>query len=155
VGAIHGGKANNVIPDEVKLELSVRSLSPSTRKMLEQRLREVIDLQAKSYGVRAEIDYRYGYPVLVNHDEPTAFATAVATSLVGESRVDPQGKPLSGSEDFAYMLERVPGSFLLVGNGAGEGACMVHNPAYDFNDNILQTGASLLVRLTEAFLPAQ
>lgn len=155
VGAIHGGKANNVIPDEVKLELSVRSLSPSTRKMLEQRLREVIDLQAKSYGVSAEIDYRYGYPVLVNHDEPTAFATAVATSLVGESRVDPQGTPLSGSEDFAYMLERVPGSFLLVGNGAGEGACMVHNPAYDFNDNILQTGASLLVRLTEAFLPAQ
>ncbi|MBU3725893.1 MAG: amidohydrolase, partial [Burkholderiaceae bacterium] len=154
VGAIHGGQANNVIPDEVKLEISVRSLSQSTREMLEKRLREVVELQAKSYGVIAEISYRYGYPVLVNHDEATEFATEVATASLDPSRVTAHGQPLSGSEDFAYMLERVPGSYLLVGNGAGEGSCMVHNPAYDFNDNILQTGAGLFVRLAERFLPA-
>ena len=87
-------------------------------------------------------------------DEATEFATEVATASLDPSRVTAHGQPLSGSEDFAYMLERVPGSYLLVGNGAGEGSCMVHNPAYDFNDNILQTGAGLFVRLAERFLPA-
>ena len=154
VGAINGGQANNVIPDEVKLEISIRSLSPGTRQMLEQRLREVVSLQAQSYGVTADIDYRYGYPVLINHDSPTEFAAKVAASLLGESRVSPQGQPLSGSEDFAYMLERIPGSYLLVGNGDGQGSCMVHNPAYDFNDKILQTGATLFAGLVESYLPS-
>ena len=154
VGAINGGQANNVIPDEVKLEISIRSLSPGTRQMLEQRLREVVSLQAQSYGVTADIDYRYGYPVLINHDSPIEFAAKVAASLLGESRVSPQGQPLSGSEDFAYMLERIPGSYLLVGNGDGQGSCMVHNPAYDFNDKILQTGATLFAGLVESYLPS-
>ncbi len=154
VGAINGGQANNVIPDEVKLEISIRSLSPGTRQMLEQRLSEVVSLQAQSYGVTADIDYRYGYPVLINHDSPTEFAAKVAASLLGESRVSPQGQPLSGSEDFAYMLERIPGSYLLVGNGDGQGSCMVHNPAYDFNDKILQTGATLFAGLVESYLPS-
>ena len=153
VGAIHGGEANNVIPDEVRLELSVRSLSPSTRAMLEQRLREVIELQARSYGVTANIKYRHGYPVLINHDQETEFATQVAGAVLDASRITAEGKPLSGSEDFAYMLERVPGAYFLVGNGDGEGSCMVHNPAYDFNDNILQTGAGLFVQLAERYLP--
>ncbi len=153
VGAIHGGEANNVIPDEVRLELSVRSLSPSTRAMLEQRLREVIELQARSYGVTANIKYRHGYPVLINHDQETEFATQVAGSVLDASRITAEGKPLSGSEDFAYMLERVPGVYFLVGNGDGEGSCMVHNPAYDFNDNILQTGSGLFVQLVERYLP--
>ena len=154
VGAINGGQANNVIPDEVKLEISIRSLSPGTRQMLERRLREVVSLQAQSYGVTADIDYRYGYPVLINHDSPTEFAAKVAASLLGDSRVSPQGQPLSGSEDFAYMLERIPGSYLLVGNGDGQGSCMVHNPAYDFNDKILQTGATLFAGLVESYLPS-
>ncbi len=113
-----------------------------------------MSLQAQSYGVTADIDYRYGYPVLINHDSPTEFAAKVAASLLGDSRVSPQGQPLSGSEDFAYMLERIPGSYLLVGNGDGQGSCMVHNPAYDFNDKILQTGATLFAGLVESYLPS-
>ena len=154
VGAIHGGQANNVIPDEVRLEISVRSLSPATRRMLETRIREVVELQAKSFGVAADINYRYGYPVLINHDAPTEFATQLAIREFDASRVTPEGQPLSGSEDFAYMLEKVPGSYLLIGNGNGPGSCMVHNPAYDFNDNILKTGAHLFVRLAETYLTA-
>ncbi|WP_137892729.1 M20 aminoacylase family protein [Ramlibacter sp. 2FC] len=153
VGAIHGGQANNVIPDSVTLELSLRALNPQVRALLEQRLRALVEAQAQSYGVQAELDYRHGYAVLVNAEAPTRLATEVARELFGAERVTPQGAPLSGSEDFAFMLERVPGCYLLVGNGQGEGSCMVHNPGYDYNDAILPTGAALWAGLVQRFLP--
>jgi hippurate hydrolase len=153
VGAIHGGNANNVIPDEVRLEISVRSLNPSVRAMLERRIHELVAAQATSYSVQADVDYRHGYAVLVNTEAETHFATTVATELFGAERVTAQGAALSGSEDFAFMLEKVPGCYLLIGNGAGEGSCMVHNPGYDFNDEILMTGSSYWAHLVERYLP--
>ncbi len=153
VGAIHGGNANNVIPDEVRLEISVRSLNPAVRVLLERRIHALVAAQAASYGVQADVDYRHGYAVLVNAEAETHFATAVATELFGAERVTAQGAALSGSEDFAFMLEKVPGCYLLIGNGAGEGSCMVHNPGYDFNDEILVTGASYWAHLVERYLP--
>jgi hippurate hydrolase len=132
--------ANDVIPDEVRLEISVRSLSPATRRMLETRIREVVELRAE-FGVSANINYRYGYPVLVNHNRPTEFATRLALSEFDAARVTPEGQPLSGSEVPPTCWN--PRCFL-IGNGNGPGSCMVHNPAYDFNDNILKTGAVLL-----------
>jgi hypothetical protein len=105
---------------------------------LEQRVKALVAAQAESFGVQAQIDWKPGYAVLVNTPAETAFAREVATELVGAEQVTPQGPPLTGSEDFAFMLERVPGSYLLIGNGTGqgqgEGGCMVHNPGYDFND---------------------
>ena len=104
--------------------------------------------------------WRAGYAVLVNTPVETAFAREVALDLFGPDRVTPQGPPLTGSEDFAFMLERVPGSYLLIGNGRGEGdgpasaACMVHNPGYDFNDANLPVGAAYWVALAERFLSA-
>ena len=157
VGALHAGRANNVIPARATLELSVRALDRDVRSLLEQRIKSLVAAQAESFGVRATVDWRAGYSVLVNTPAETAFAREVALELVGPERVTLQGPALTGSEDFAFMLERVPGSYLLIGNGtAGEGcshgACMVHNPGYDFNDDNVAVGAAYWVLLAERFL---
>ncbi|ACB34644.1 amidohydrolase [Leptothrix cholodnii SP-6] len=154
VGALHAGKANNVIPASATLELSVRALDREVRVLLAQRIKALVAAQAQSYGVTARIDWRPGYAVLVNSAAETAFAREVAIDLVGADRVTQQGPALSGSEDFAFMLERVPGSYLLIGNGDGAspGACMVHNPGYDFDDANIAIGAAYWVALTERFL---
>ncbi len=152
VGALHAGKANNVIPAGATLELSVRALDREVRATLEQRIKSLIAAQAESYGVSARIDWRPGYAVLVNTPAETAFAREVALELVGADQVTLQGPPLTGSEDFAFMLERVPGSYVLIGNGTGEGGCMVHNPGYDFNDRNIAVGSAYWVLLAERFL---
>ncbi len=158
VGAFQAGDANNVIPAHATLRLSVRALDREVRARLKERLIEVAQWQAASFGCRAEVDYQPGYCVLVNTPEETEFARSVALELVGPQRTTLQAPPLSGSEDFAFMLERVPGSYLLIGNGvAGEGsfaghACMVHHPGYDFNDDNLPVGAAYWSLLTERFL---
>ena len=141
-------------PALATLELSVRALDPQVRLLLEQRIKALVAAQAESFGVRAEVAWRQGYCVLVNHLEQTNFARQVALNLVGPERVTLNGPQLTGSEDFAFMLEKVPGSYLLIGNGDGDsaGACMVHNPAYDFNDDNIATGASYWVALVQAYL---
>ncbi len=158
VGALHAGRANNVIPASATLELSVRALDREVRATLERRIKALVAAQAESFGVTARIDWRPGYAVLVNTPAETAFAREVALELVGAERVTPQGPPLTGSEDFAFMLERVPGSYLLIGNGtgerAGEGGCMVHNPGYDFNDANIGVGGAYWVLLAQRFLAA-
>jgi hippurate hydrolase len=154
VGALHAGQANNVIPALATLELSVRSLNPEVRRLLEQRIKALVAAQAESFGVSVDIDWRHGYCVLVNSKAETDFAREVALDLVGSERVTLQGSALTGSEDFAFMLEKIPGSYLLIGNGDGDsaGACMVHNPGYDFNDDNIVTGAAYWVALVERFL---
>ncbi|WP_322057386.1 M20 aminoacylase family protein [Paraburkholderia sp. J63] len=152
VGAIHAGEASNVIPDEAHMAISVRALRPAVRDELERRIKEIIAAQAAVYGARAEITYDASYPVLVNDTEMTAFAEKVARDWVGEGGMIENLAPFTGSEDFAWFLQRCPGCYLIIGNGDGEGSCMVHNPGYDFNDDILMTGAGYWVRLVESFL---
>lgn len=160
VGALNAGKANNVIPATATLELSVRALDREVRSLLERRIKALVAAQAESFGIEARVDWRSGYAVLVNTPDETAFAREVAVALLGADRVTPQGPPLTGSEDFAFMLERVPGSYLLIGNGDGTdgaagGNCMVHNPGYDFNDANVAVGSAYWVLLAERFLSAQ
>ena len=154
VGALHAGEANNVIPASARLELSVRALDRDVRATLERRIKALVAAQAESFGVTASIDWRPGYAVLVNTAEETEFARQVALELVGAERVTLQGPAVPGSEDFAFMLERVPGSYLFVGNGDGDsaGACMVHNPGYDFNDDNVGVGSAYWVLLAQRFL---
>jgi hippurate hydrolase len=154
VGAIHSGLANNVIPATATLEISVRALDREVRKTIEQRVKALISAQAESFGVSAKIEWREGYAVLVNSLKETNFARQVGLELVGAENVILQGPQVSGSEDFAFMLERLPGCYLMIGNGADgkEGSCMVHNPAYDFNDQNLSVGGAYWVLLTERFL---
>ena len=155
VGALHAGRANNVIAQEAVMEISVRSLDHKVRELLRHRLHEVVQAQARSFAVDARIDWREGYAVLVNDAAQTDFARQVAIELLGPAKVTLQGPPLSGSEDFAFMLEKIPGSYVLIGNGdesGGAPVCMVHNPGYDFNDDILPVGAAFWTRLAERFL---
>ena len=156
VGSFKAGHANNVIPQTATLELSVRSLDRDVRILLNRRIEELVQAQAQSFGVRAEINFRGGYPVLVNTPQETEFATQVARDVVGAERVVAHTEALTGSEDFAFMLEEVPGSYLFIGNGdastGGHGACMVHNPGYDFNDSNIAVGSEFWCRLTERYL---
>ncbi|MDH0847881.1 M20 family metallopeptidase [Delftia tsuruhatensis] len=156
VGAIHAGKANNVIAHSAVLELSVRALDADVRRLLEQRIRDLVSAQAESFGVQAQLDWRPGYAVLVNTPKETDFARQIALELLGPEHVTLQAPPLPGSEDFAFMLQRVPGSYLLIGNGhaSEQGACMVHNPGYDFNDDNIAVGAAYWVLLAQRFLVA-
>jgi hippurate hydrolase len=153
VGALHAGNANNVIPALATMELSVRALDPQVRLLLEQRIKALVSAQAESFGVRAEIDWKKGYCVLVNSATETDFARQVALKLVGTDRVTLNGPALTASEDFAFMLEKIPGCYLFIGNGDGDsaGACMVHNPGYDFNDDNIATGAAYWKALVQAF----
>ena len=160
VGALNSGIANNVIPGSAKLELSVRSLDREVRNLLEKRICALVHAQAESFGVRAEINYRRSYPVLVNTHAETEFAAVVARDLVGEARVTYPAEALTASEDFAFMLEAVPGSYLFVGNGDGTvgtdgnmtSPCMVHNPSFDFNDANIGVGSAYWVALVQRYL---
>jgi hippurate hydrolase len=154
VGAFHAGQAHNVIPDEAVLKLSVRALSPQVRTQLKERIVDLVNLQAASYQVRASVDWQEGYAVLVNAPKETEFATRVATQLFGKDKVQAQGAPLTASEDFAFMLEKVPGCYFFVGNGGPgtPGACMVHNPSYDFNDDLIAPAATFWSELVSAYL---
>ena len=149
VGTIQGGKAMNVIANDVTLGLSVRSFDDNVRELLKRRIIELAQSQAASYGASAEVDYGWGHPVLVNTEKETAFAREVAEELVGPENVG-EVDIVTGSEDFAYMLERVPGSFVRLGNGAG--SSMVHTSRFDFNDENLTVGAAYWTRLVERYL---
>jgi hippurate hydrolase len=92
------------------------------------------------------------YPPVMNSVANTVLAAEAASAVVGEDNVDTNSQPSLGSEDFAFMLERKPGCYLFIGNGSGKGGCVIHNPAYDFNDEILTLGATYWVRLVERFL---
>ncbi len=156
VGSFQAGQVNNVIPQRAVLKLSVRALNREVHAMLKKRIAELVQAQAQSYGVTAAVDFVSGYPVLVNTKEETDFARAVACELVGASNVNLNAAPLTGSEDFAFMLEQLPGCYLLIGNGdqstGGHGACMVHNSNYDFNDHNVSIGSAYWVLLAERFL---
>jgi hippurate hydrolase len=156
VGAIHAGNAFNVIPSEVTLKLSIRALEPAVRDLLERRIRALVEDQAGSYGASVEIDYDRGYPPLVNSREETDFARSVGIELMGPAKVIAEMPPTTGSEDFAFMLERKPGCYLIIGNGAigTPGGCSVHNPRFDFNDNNIAVGGAYWVLLAKRFLSA-
>jgi hippurate hydrolase len=152
VGLLQAGVANNVISNSAYMELSIRSFSTQVRQQLQERIEALVHAQAVSYGATAEIDYMAGYPVIDNDDAETEFALQVARELVGDEQVIAHADQLMSSEDFAYMLEQRPGCFLRLGNGVGEDGCMVHNPAYDFNDKNLPIGAAYWARLVERYL---
>jgi hippurate hydrolase len=140
--------AYNVIPQKVTLKGTVRTLQAATRDMAERRLGEIARGIAATFGGTTEVTYTRGYPVMVNHDEPTEFAAEVARAVSGDCAEAPL---VMGGEDFAFMLEERPGAYILVGNGD---TAMVHHPAYDFNDAAIPAGVSWWVEMAERRLPA-
>jgi hippurate hydrolase len=152
VGHLHAGDfgAPNVIPAQVVVRGTARSFSRATRDVLERRLGELAHSLAQAHGCSADLNYERRYPVLVNAAEQTRIAMEAAAATVGADQVDGNTNPLAGAEDFAFMLEKKPGAYIAIGNGgtAGEGGCHnVHTPHYDFNDDILATGAAYWVNL--------
>ena len=149
VGSIHGGSASNVIPESVELKLTMRAYSESVRERLETRIPALARAQAESFGAVAEVDYRRGFPALINHADETAFAKSVAIRAFDRSVIEDDFRPRTASEDFAFMLQETPGSYLFVGNGD---SAPLHSAHYDFNDAIIAPAARYWVQLAETFL---
>ena len=145
------GNADNVIPQKVKLGGTGRSLSAKVRELLEKRIAEVAEGTARAHGGKARVNYRFGYPVLVNHATQTDFAATVASEVAGKERVNTDMVPVMGAEDFSFMLNARPGAFIFVGNGDSAG---LHHPSYNFNDEAIAFGTSYWVRLVETSLAA-
>ncbi|MCH8112109.1 MAG: amidohydrolase [Proteobacteria bacterium] len=153
VTQFQAGDAYNVIPETATLRGGVRTLREDTRQAMEAAMERIVSGICDAHGARYEFTYTRGYPPTVNAEEETANAAAAAADVVGEDNVETDIAPVMGSEDFSYMLEKKPGSYIFIGNGDGEGSCMVHNPGYDFNDEVLTIGARYWSRLAETQLP--
>ncbi|WP_392551642.1 M20 aminoacylase family protein [Orbus wheelerorum] len=153
VGSFQAGEANNVIPDEAILKLTIRALNPDMQDLIEKRVKALVTAQAASYGAEVEIDYKRLYPMVINDLQATEFARNVAISCFGEEQIIPNFPKMTGSEDFSFMLQQCKGSYIFVGNGTdGANGCSLHNPKYDFNDAILPVVASYWVKLIESYL---
>ncbi|MFZ6691395.1 M20 aminoacylase family protein [Undibacterium sp. SXout20W] len=160
VTQIHAGSATNVIPDEAQLIGTVRTFSTEMLDMIENRMRKIAEHTAAAFDAEVEFKFRRNYPPLINHVNETAFATDVMRAVVGVDNVDAQVEPTMGAEDFAFMLQAKPGCYVFIGNGDGDhrdighglGPCNLHNPSYDFNDDLLPIGATYWVRLAETYL---
>ena len=150
VTQIHSGSADNIVPDTAYICGTVRTFAPHVRQMVRDRMTRICEGQGASYEVKVALDYQEGYPATVNDPDQTAFAADTAREIVGAANVaDDKGREM-GAEDFSYMLNERPGCYLFLGQGEGPG---LHNPGYDFNDEIAPIGASFLARLVERAQP--
>jgi len=162
VTMIHAGEATNVIPDSCTLEGTVRTFTVEVLDRIEQRMREVAQHTAAAFGTDCSFEFSRNYPPTINSAPEAEFARQVMASIVGQAQVTAQ-EPTMGAEDFSYMLMAKPGCYAFIANGDGAhreighggGPCMLHNPSYDFNDDLLPLGATYWVRLAEAWLASK
>ncbi|MFN3295601.1 M20 aminoacylase family protein [Caldimonas sp.] len=159
VTMIHTGEATNVVPDACEIQGTVRTFTLEVLDLIEQRMGEIARHTAAAYGCEVEFSFHRNYPPTINHPEETAFVRRVMGEVVGPENVL-DFEPTMGAEDFSYFLQHKPGAYFLIGNGDGThregghglGPCVLHNPTYDFNDELIPLGATLWVRLAEAWL---
>ncbi|UOA14928.1 MULTISPECIES: M20 aminoacylase family protein [Sulfitobacter] len=151
VTQIHTGSADNVIPETAYINGTVRTFDREVQAMVMRRMQQIVDGQAASYDVSAELDYEVGYPATINDPAKTETAIAAASEVVGAAQVHGDYGREMGAEDFSYMLEKRPGAYLFLGAGEGAG---LHHPEYDFNDEIAPLGASFFARIVERAQPA-
>lgn len=162
VTMIHAGEASNVIPDSCELQGTVRTFTLEVLDMIEQRMRQIAEHTCAAYDVRCEFHFERNYPPTINSAHEAEFARCVMGGIVGEENVRSQEATM-GAEDFAYMLQAKPGAYCFIGNGEGVhremghggGPCTLHNPSYDFNDELIPLGASYWVKLAEAWLAGE
>ena len=150
VTQIHTGTTDNVIPETAYINGTVRTFDTAVQAMVMARMPQIVAGQAASFGVAAELIYTQGYPATVNDFEKTKFAAAVAREVVGDDNVDASASREMGAEDFSYMLEKRPGCYLFLTQGASAG---LHHSAYDFNDDVAPIGASFFARIVERAQP--
>lgn len=153
VTRFHAGHADNILPETATLGGTVRSLRPEVQDALEDGMRRIVQGIAATHHVQVDLHYARGYPPTINAGEPAFICREVARQVVdGDHQVLTHLKPSMGAEDFAYLSREVPGCYVWLGNGPGEGGCMLHSPHYDFNDAIIPTGIHYWVRLVEKIL---
>ena len=158
VTMLKAGEATNVVPDHCELQGTVRTFTLELLDLIEQRMEKVARATAEAFDCEVEFQFRRNYPPTINHPAETAFVRRVLEDLVGPSNVQ-EFEPTMGAEDFSYYLQQVPGCYFLIGNGDGAhragghglGPCTLHNPSYDFNDELIPLGGSMWVRLVEAW----
>jgi len=162
VTMIHAGEATNVVPDSCELRGTVRTFTLEVLDLIERRMREISEATCQAFGASCEFEFHRNYPPTVNHSRETEFARVLLESVVGKQNVV-EFEPTMGAEDFSYYLLEKPGCYFLIGNGdgahrdggSGAGPCMLHNPSYDFNDELIPVGGSMWVRLAEAWLSSR
>ena len=160
VTMIRAGEATNVIPDSAKISGTVRTFSDEVTKLVEQQMRRIVEMTCAAHGAEAKFSFHWNYPPTVNDEREAEFAATVMDDIVGADNVVRSIEPTMGAEDFAFMLKVKPGAYVFIGNGDGThrvaghglGPCMLHNPSYDFNDELIPLGATYWVRLTQTFL---
>jgi amidohydrolase len=152
VTRFHAGHADNILPEQAVLGGTVRTFRPELQDMLEEGIGRICTGIETTHRVRIELHYARGYPPTINAEEPSFICREVARQVVGGDKVMTHLKPSMGAEDFAYLSHVVPGCYVWLGNGPGEGGCMLHSPHYDFNDEIIATGIRYWVRLVEKTL---
>jgi amidohydrolase len=161
VTMIHAGEATNVVPDSCQMRGTVRTFSVETLDLIEQRMRQVAEHTCAAFGASCEFEFTRNYPPTVNHPAETAFVQRVLGQVVGAENIQ-DFEPTMGAEDFSYFLQAKPGCYFMIGNGDGAhregghglGPCMLHNPSYDFNDELIPLGATAWVRIAEEWLRA-
>src|SRR5690606_11599080 len=162
VTMIHAGEATNVVPDTATIQGTVRTFTNETIDLVERRMHEIASHTAQAFGCAADVRFVRSYPPTINHEKETAFCREVMTGLVGADRVH-EFEPTMGAEDFAYFLQERPGCYAVIGNGTdgahragghGDGPCTLHNPNYDFNDELIPIGAAYWVSLVERWFAA-
>ena len=152
VTQIHGGEAFNIIPDDAVLRGTIRTFKPEVQTLVEQAIERLCSGIANAFGARIDTHFDLRYPPTVNSAAETAICRQTAEALLGENKVRKDELPSMGAEDFAFMLREKPGCYVWLGNGPGTGGCSLHNPHYDFNDDVLIYGISYWVRLVETAL---
>jgi hippurate hydrolase len=156
---IHAGEATNVVPDDCVIEGTVRTFTLDVLDMIERRMEEVAQHTCAAFGATCEFAFHRNYPPTINHPAETAFFRRVAAEVAGADNVL-DFDPAMTAEDFSYFLLHKPGCYFVIGNGDGahrsvghaEGPCMLHNPSYDFNDELIPLGATMWVQLARAWL---
>jgi hippurate hydrolase len=152
---IHAGNTWNAIPETVVIRGTFRCFDSEVQTLIADKIRQLLDATCQAFSITGTIRFNpenAGYPVTFNTDAETAIALKAATAVVGADRIDIQPTPSMGSEDFAFMLQKKAGCYIWIGNGSSENSCLLHNPHYDFNDDILSVGAAYWVKLVETVL---
>ncbi len=159
VTMIHAGEATNVVPDSCEIQGTVRTFTLEVLDLIERRMRQITEATAEAFEVSCEFSFKRNYPPTINHDAESGFARQQLAEMVGAANVH-DFEPTMGAEDFSFFLQKIPGCYFLIGNGDGThregghgmGPCMLHNPSYDFNDELIPLGGSMWVRMAEAWL---
>jgi hippurate hydrolase len=159
VTMIHAGEATNVVPDSCVLEGTVRTFTTEVLDLIERRMKTIAEATCAAFELSCDFEFKRNYPPTINHEAETTFVRHVLAEMAGADAVH-EFEPTMGAEDFSYFLQHKPGCYFLIGNGDGThrasghgmGPCMLHNPSYDFNDDLIPLGATLWVRLAEQWL---